>query len=122
MSPEIASMFRLFARAKSGHSEYDRGIRDNAVDALRGSQLDPYGFVYWAHRALVQHELAEAGCRYTREAGEFDLACDRALSHVEAFLPWGDTPERVRYCGGQMLKARGDIHTELLRRRSTVSS
>lgn len=83
---DVTPLFRFMARATSGHSGYDRTIRDHVADASRAFRGgDFYGFTYWAHRALTIHELAEAGVRYNWSSESYDEARWKALVHVAFF-------------------------------------
>lgn len=61
----MTTLWRLIARATSGHADYDRGVRDHTSDArFAHSKGDAYGLAYWGARAIALSLLADLGHRY----------------------------------------------------------
>ena len=82
--PTDAAVIQIAWRGKSGHHDYDRGIRDNMSDARWfGPTGDPKGQAYWTFRALTLAHLHLMDARYNATCEQIDAAQLAAIATME---------------------------------------
>ncbi len=85
---------------RSGHHNYDRGIRDHMSDAhwaMPGGDVKGRG--YWTWRALTLAHLTLMGARYGASAEQFDAA---QLAALETMRTVGVAPEAIAYAASAL--------------------